>query len=1101
MLDEYARGLIETASLPSQLAGEDARDLVSRSYLHWLATGVLGAHSAFQAEDYPEVLSRLSLASSLLASHDENLDPTAFLIAESADVARLYAANSQQELSAAVRFQRAVHYLDLAGFFHLADYDANAGIAAKEAIALLDFPDLVTSNVTSETHLSYYRSLAFFLLGRFADCRSEAHRTTEARSAEERAFRFLRVYLAGLTDRYKDPEFLDPETEHRIGQLSDTLKTQDHPYYALSAEVVRLLQFSSAVERKSLYRMLLPVLTEEQGFLEARISSDDNNGYPFAWPPAHDFSEEYLSEKASHAVITIPTGAGKGFLAELAVAQALQKGWVLYLAPTNALCAQIKDDLRRNLAPLAGFGVEAFLGKAEYTEELPLFQIPKQVLAITPEKALLLLKREPDRFKNCSLVILDECQLLGSSNRGDIAEVVIAFSMAQNPAVRIILTSALVSYSDGKKLAQWLQQRTMGLAAHITLPWRPTRTARIVVLPDWDTFDQHEEDGKVVASVEVRAYADTVTPWEEQTPLVHWPLPVRLEHSSRRFPWRNVVSRKLAELLVGGGIPTLLFVLHSRHHAFSIAKDFEADLSDRPTITQREQDLYAVASYELGADSLLEMLVDQKGVGVHTAIMLDCERQAAEIAFATGRALLLNATGTLSQGLNLVARAVIICGTHLSVYGDGEDISQNELDRISLNQVLNAAGRAARASVAVRGTSIIVPDSLTTQADGLNQEAPKEQFLSKWPVLGRKEGSLSVNSPLEKSLKDTSQQPVDADVRRYERSLLSRLPVDSKSLAATVRNLLGAYELREDDSLADRVINRLEIVKMQAISSGNAEWILNAASLAGLNYDLAANLKAYIESRASEPGIVPPDDTYTAWANFLIGWLRALPASETWQIVQMHSSAWRYSWGQERDSDLIEALQREGYPDVVSPTSLDLLEPIWKNMIESVQAWLDDKTLIGVSQVLTRRSCAPDKQVNRTHAGHYIPRAIIWIRSFIDRLARFAGLMLALQNQWIEHEPSSIPNWFANTKALPTLPLGIRFGVRDPFALAWHRHLIQERRAANLLQRLTPLKADSITDLQEARKHVDEATNVFLSTESSDEEFLIVSALRRLACN
>ncbi|MCL6479337.1 MAG: hypothetical protein K6T65_13170 [Peptococcaceae bacterium] len=37
------------------------------------------------------------------------------------------------------------------------------------------------------------------------------------------------------------------------------------------------------------------------------------------------------------AVVSMPTGSGKSFVAELAVSQAVGMGWCLYLAPTNAL--------------------------------------------------------------------------------------------------------------------------------------------------------------------------------------------------------------------------------------------------------------------------------------------------------------------------------------------------------------------------------------------------------------------------------------------------------------------------------------------------------------------------------------------------------------------------------------------------------------------------------------------------------------------------------------------------------------------------------------------------------------------------------------------
>ena len=715
-------------------------------------------------------------------------------------------------------------------------------------------------------------------------------------------------------------------------------------------------------------------------------------------------------------------------------------------------------------------------------------------MAITPEKALLLLKREPDLFKECSLVVLDECQLLGSNNRGDIAEIVLSFSMAQNPEVRIILMSALVS--DGKKLAEWLQQSTGRLVAPISLPWRPTRIARITVLPDWDTLvTSRTEKGENLETIRIRAFSDTVTPWEEETPLVDWLTPIKLEHDTQRFPWINDVPRKLAKLFTSKGLPTLVFVLKNRHWAFSIANKFEATLPNKSEITQQEQDLYTLAAYELGTGSLIERLVNQKGAAVHTSTMLNCERKASEIAFRDGRALLLVATGTLSQGLNLVAEAVVISGTQLPEYGDGLDNDPEELRRSSLNQVLNAAGRAARANIACRGVSIIVPDELITEK--FDQSTPKSSFLSKIEVLAMKDASLGVDSTIRQQLEDVSLEAIDGDARYYERSLLARLPVDSKSLSLTVRNMLGIYEL-QDDNATERIINRLEMVKNQALNSGYHEWMLKAASLAVMDFNLVGNLKAYIESRSNEPNFVPPEDTYIGWATFLLGWLQNLPAPATWDILQLHIKARRYSWGKKRDPNLVGELEKHNYPQVTIPESLELLDQIWENMRNSVCAWLEGKTFLEIGEILTRRKCAPDKKMNRTAGGNYLPRAILWQQRVVRRLSLFAGLLLAVQNQWAENDPNSMPDWFANTVTLHTFPLGLRFGVKDPFALAWHRHVIQERRAANLLQSLVPLDVESITELQEAWQYTNRAKDAFIENRFGDEELPIIPALRRI---
>ena len=109
-----------------------------------------------------------------------------------------------------------------------------------------------------------------------------------------------------------------------------------------------------------------------------------------------------------------------------------------------------------------------------------------------------------------------------------------------------------------------------------------------------------------------------------------------------------------------------------------------------------------------------------------------------------------------------------------------------------------------------------------------------------------------------------------------------------------------------------------------------------------------------------------------------------------------------------------------------------------------------------------------------------------------------AGLLLSVQNQWFENDAGSMPEWFASTSTLPTFPLGLRYGVKDPFALAWHRHALQERRTANLLQSLAPLDAGVVIDLQKVWQNVEEARDKFSAIRSGADAPPVNFALQRL---
>jgi hypothetical protein len=1092
MLDEFAQSLILEASSPTGLSNTSKRDIISQTYFMWLSQNVFNDENR-GGESLKDELRRLSLASSILHEIDNtnnsSIDATAFLIAEAAEISSLFSRSNEGESLVNTRFRRAVRYLDLASHYHLADYDANANVMAKKALGILAGEDFNVNRFIDDSRLSYYRCIGYFLRGKFADCQDEARREIQNSSAEERGFLFLRRCLINLIEKYKGQGSI--EVEARLNNLYSALQDNLIPYFSLRAEVHKLIAFSAAVSRKSLYLRLQSEFSNQQEYLHLRIRSDNNRGYPFAWPPTRSFCEEYFQTDFPHAVITIPTGAGKSFLAELASVDALRHGWVLYMAPTNALCSQIKSDLNTNLASLSNVGVEAFLGELEYLEELPEFQIPRQVLVVTPEKALLLLKRTPEIFKECSAVILDECHLLGSKHRGDIAEIVIAFCLSQNTNVRIVLMSALIQ--DSEKLANWLEIKTGKRVARIDDIWRPTRIARLTVMPDWSTLKKPTQKGGKY-SINVRVFGDTVTPWSENTPLESWSTPIRLEHENEQFGWINDVSRELAAQFVNENIPTLVFVLKNRHHAFSIAEKYRpiSLLIQRPPESQREYDLATLAAYEIGTLTIVKQLIDEKGAAVHTSTMLNCERELSEIAFARGRSMLLVATGTLSQGLNLAAKAVIVAGTKLSEFGNGLNNDPEELQNRSLTQVLNASGRAARANIACRGTSVIVPDTLPRYVD---KNTTKKTVMQLVPELRYKDASLAVNSPIAAKFQAVLLSSNGDEAKEAERNLLALLPIESESMAAAINFSLGSYEITANEGIKT-IINRLESIKLQAIEGGIKGWVLKSASLAGIEYIVANDLYTYIVNEGNKTDYAPPEDSYKGWAFFLLSWLEQLPAHDTVDLLRLHIKAWRYYWGKEKDVDLINLFEKEGYPEKVTETAKAHVSDLWTNIRNVVDAWLSDETLLQIGTKLTRRESPKNRQISRSSPGHNIPRTIMWTKGFIERLAQYGGLLLALQNQWLENESNSIPSWLKNVSVLQTFPVGLRYGVIDPFSAAWYRHVIQERRAANLLQSIAPLELERLLDLQEAWTSTQNSLSTFLLTEERNEEINVV--LRRL---
>ena len=323
---------------------------------------------------------------------------------------------------------------------------------------------------------------------------------------------------------------------------------------------------------------------------------------PVLWPAAQEYVQRCLPGPHSHAVVSVPTGAGKSFLAETAVSQGLATGWALYLVPTNALANQVRRDLERALEGLEGAQVRAFLGGDEYTtlSEEHAANVPVgTVVVMTPEKCALALRLAPEAFATCRVSVFDECHLLADGTRGVLAELVVSHVAALAVECRFVLMSAMMA--NPEELRGWIETATGAPAVVVRRPWRPTRTMRGVVGVDrvqaeeaaqsaWASLVQPSsprrgrprkrmafEAGHVVVANLQGAWSQTS---DEEYALVRLPttteLAVKREDSGPeidRSGWVNGTSAALTAFLAARKFSVLAFLPSNRHHCFSVASE------------------------------------------------------------------------------------------------------------------------------------------------------------------------------------------------------------------------------------------------------------------------------------------------------------------------------------------------------------------------------------------------------------------------------------------------------------------------------------------------------------------------------------------------
>ncbi|HEX5763787.1 MAG TPA: DEAD/DEAH box helicase [Solirubrobacterales bacterium] len=384
--------------------------------------------------------------------------------------------------------------------------------------------------------------------------------------------------------------------------------------------------------------------------------------------------------------MSMPTGSGKSGVAELAVAQALARGWVVYLAPTRALVRQVRRDLRHALGP--DVEVREFLGGAEFTtlaDDSLVTNPGRTVLVMTPEKCSLALRQSPESFASLALCVFDECHLIGEPrNRGVLAELVVAQILERAPQVTVVMQSALMGNTED--VAAWLRQATGRPCQSIQEPWRPTRTLRAVAGFDEAGAERAEELAvQDLATQPRKVHLKFEAPmnllvslqgaWTHDDPadyaLARTTLtaPLTVSRTDDGFTtstegYVNDATGSVARGLAEVGHRVLAFIPANKHYSFSVARKVGGFGNQRDPENPdwgAVEHFLDLADFELGVPSVLRELIE-KGVAVHTSAMLLEERRASELAYDRGFARIVFATGTLAQGLNLPATAVVIGG-------------------------------------------------------------------------------------------------------------------------------------------------------------------------------------------------------------------------------------------------------------------------------------------------------------------------------------------------------------------------------------------------------------------------------------------------------
>jgi hypothetical protein len=411
------------------------------------------------------------------------------------------------------------------------------------------------------------------------------------------------------------------------------------------------------------------------------------------WPAQHLLGQADVL-KGESAIVQMPTSAGKTKATELILRSAFlaeRVSLAIIIAPFRALCHEIKNSL-----------VEAFHNETTKVDELSDalqtdFEIAEllghqQILVVTPEKLLYVLRHAPELAAHVGLLVFDEGHQFDSGTRGITYELLLTSLRSMIPkGTQKVLISAVISNAEA--VGEWLNGEPNVVEGTTLIP-----TFRSVGFASW--LDQL---GKIeyVDSRDAEQGEFFVPRVIERFNLGR----KKRERTDRFFPEKTdgqAIALYLGLKLVPNGS---IAVFCGRKSTAASVCEKAVDIIERgaplamPSDFSDAQEVARLTHLHienLGADAPASQSAAH-GIFSHHGNTPHGIRLAVEHAMRDDLVRFVVCTSTLAQGVNLPIRYLIVT----SVY--------QGMERIKVRDFHNLIGRAGRAGMHTEG-SILFAD-------------------------------------------------------------------------------------------------------------------------------------------------------------------------------------------------------------------------------------------------------------------------------------------------------------------------------------------------------------------------------------------------------
>jgi ATP-dependent RNA helicase HelY len=409
----------------------------------------------------------------------------------------------------------------------------------------------------------------------------------------------------------------------------------------------------------------------------------------------YDFDLDFFQVDACRALenghgvlVAAPTGSGKTIVGEFAVHLALENGQkCFYTTPIKALSNQKYTDLLRRYGPAK---VGLLTGDNTINGEAP-------IVVMTTEVLRNMLYASSPTLSGLAYVVMDEVHYLADRFRGAVWEEVI---IHLPDSVRLAALSATVS--NAEEFGEWLQEvrgdTTVIVDEHRPVPlWQHMLAGNRL----YDLFvdDEHTKVNPALRRFALDDLRRTRVNQGRRTGRRREGRPQRYRPPSRP----EVIDR----LDRAGLLPAITFIFSRAGCDAAVEQCMDANLrlttmeeaeQIRAHVEARTADIPQEDLDVLGFRRWLSAL--EHGLAAHHAGMLPTFKEVVEELFTEGLIKAVFATETLSLGINMPARTVVI---ERLVKWNGEmhaDLTPGEYTQLT--------GRAGRRGIDVEGHAVVL---------------------------------------------------------------------------------------------------------------------------------------------------------------------------------------------------------------------------------------------------------------------------------------------------------------------------------------------------------------------------------------------------------